>query len=152
MKKLAAAFAAALPLCARAAGEAAGAAQGAAQHGSSLGTGQIMSWLFSTCAVVAFVFVLAYIVKKTRIRVGGGGKSRVLSQIPVGPKERIAEVKIAGRRLVVGVTAQNISLLADLGPDGGTEFAGELGRERRAQDAADPARPAEDGADVDGRN
>lgn len=118
-----------LPLCAAAEG-----AQGAAGAQGGIGTGQIVSWLFSTMAVVVFIIVLAYIVKKTRVRMGGGGQSRVLSQIPVGPKERIAEVRIAGRRLIVGVTAQNISLLSDLGPDGGTEFAGKLNAERKAQD------------------
>ena len=129
MKKLSALLTLMLPLCAAAEG-----AQGAAGAQGGIGTGQIVSWLFSTLAVVVFIIVLAYIVKKTRVRMGGGGQSRVLSQIPVGPKERIAEVRIAGRRLVVGVTAQNISLLADLGPDGGTEFAGRLEKERKAQD------------------
>ncbi len=125
MKKLSALLSLMLPLCAAAEG---------AQGTAGVGTGQIVSWLFSTMAVVVFILVLAYIVKKTRVRMGGGGQSRVLSQIPVGPKERIAEVRIAGRRLIVGVTAQNISLLADLGPDGGTEFAGKLNAERKAQD------------------
>lgn len=118
-----------LPLCAAAEG-----APGAAGSQGGIGTGQIVSWLFSTLAVVAFILVLAYIVKKTRVRMAGGGQSRVLSQIPVGPKERIAEVRIAGRRLIVGVTAQNITLLSDLGPDGGSEFAGRLDEARRAGD------------------
>ncbi|MGN0909215.1 MAG: FliO/MopB family protein [Succinivibrio sp.] len=147
MIKLAAAICALLPALAFAEGQPSGAAQG------GLGTGQIVSWLFSTCAIVAFIVVLAYIVKKTRMRLGGGGQSRVISQIPVGPKERIAEVRIAGRRLIVGVTPQNVSLLCDLGEDGADGFARKLSEERqgRASQEGDGA-PSSDGGDGSDRH
>ncbi len=141
MRKLAALLAS-LPACAMAAGEADTAAK------AGISSSQIVSWLFSTCAIVAFILVLAYIVKKTRVRLGGGGQSRVLSQIPVGPKERIAEVRIAGRRLIVGVTPQNVSLLCDLGPDGGAEFTGRLEKERKSQEQDPAAGAPKDGDDA----
>ena len=126
MKTLAASVAALLmPLCAFAEGSANAVPKGAP------GTGQIVSWLFSTCVIVAIIFVLAYIVKKTRLRVAGGGHCRILSQIQLGPKERAAEIVIAGRHLIVGVTSQQITLLADLGTDG-REFAAKLSSQTKA--------------------
>ena len=43
----------------------------------------------------------------------------VVAQLPLGPRERIAAVRVGNRILVLGVTAQQINLLTEL--EGGAE-------------------------------
>ncbi|MDY6321892.1 MAG: flagellar biosynthetic protein FliO [Succinivibrio sp.] len=87
-----------------------------------LGTGQLVSWLLSTLAVIALIVILAWGVKKTRFRFQGGGRYKIVSQLALGPKERLVEVKAGERTLLLGVTASQISLIADL-TDGGFKQA-----------------------------
>ncbi|MEQ1515221.1 MAG: flagellar biosynthetic protein FliO [Usitatibacteraceae bacterium] len=73
----------------------------------------VMSTLVSLLVVLAAIGVVAFVVK----RISGGGSTqarmmRVVSQLPVGAREKISIVEIDDQWLVLGVTAQQITLLA----------------------------------------
>ncbi len=85
-----------------------------AQDGAIKGTGDLISWLLSTLGVVAFIFILAILVKKTKVRFGKSGDLEILSSLNVGPKERVVEIKAGCRILLLGVGPGNVRLLCDL--------------------------------------
>ncbi len=85
-----------------------------AQDGGLKSTGDLISWLLSTLGVVAFIFILALLIKKTRVRFGQSGHLTVVSSLSVGPKERVVEIKACGRTLLLGVGPGNVRLLCDL--------------------------------------
>ena len=69
----------------------------------------------SLLLVIAFIVVLAWLVK----RMQGQGFGRVqglklVSQLPVGTKERIAVVQAGEAQYLVGITPHSISLIAQL--------------------------------------
>jgi flagellar protein FliO/FliZ len=66
-------------------------------------------------AVVALIPLALWVLK--RLQPGGGGGARVVTLVgglSLGPRERIAIVEAQGRRWMIGVTGQSISLLAEL--------------------------------------
>lgn len=85
-----------------------------AQDGGLKSTGDLISWLLSTLGVVAFIFILALLVKKTKVRFGQSGHLIILSSLSVGPKERVVEIKAGSRTLLLGVGPGNVRLLCDL--------------------------------------
>lgn len=85
-----------------------------AQDGALKGTGDLMSWLLSTLGVVAFIFILALLIKKTKVKFGQSGHLQILSSLSVGPKERVVEIKAGERTLLLGVGPGNVRLLCDL--------------------------------------
>ena len=87
---------------------------GFAQDGALKSADDLMSWLLSTIGVVAFIFVLALLVKKTRVKFGQSGRLQILSSLSVGPKERVVEIKAGDRNLLLGVGPGNVRLLCDL--------------------------------------
>jgi len=73
----------------------------------------VMSTLVSLVLVLAAIGVVAFLVK----RLGPGNVSqarimRVVSQLPLGAREKISIVELDDQWLVLGVTAQQITLLA----------------------------------------
>ena len=77
-----------------------------------------LAYLLSLLVIFGFVVVMAYFVARF---VGGHfGKSvsrhggRLLVSLPLGPKSSAAVVEIAGRTFLLGVTEQNVSLLAEI--------------------------------------
>jgi len=76
--------------------------------------------------------------RQAGVQAGGGGASRVLSAVAVGPQQRVVTVEVgpAHQRtvLVLGVTAQQINCLHVLPP---ASFAGELAQQNtRGEHAA----------------
>jgi flagellar protein FliO/FliZ len=66
-------------------------------------------------AVVALIPVALWVLK--RLQSGAGRPGRVVTLVgglTLGPRERIAIVEAEGRRWMLGVTGQSISLLAEL--------------------------------------
>ncbi len=67
---------------------------------------------------------------------------RIISQLPVGQRERIAVVQVGEEQLVVGITSQNITLLKTLDKPleekagGGKDFASQLGQIIRKNNAS----------------
>ena len=63
-------------------------------------------------AVLALIFGLAWLAR--RFNLNGAGVTagmRLLGAMSVGPKEKIVLVEVEGKRLLLGVTAQQIALL-----------------------------------------
>ncbi len=65
--------------------------------------------------VLAVIFALAWLAKRLNLNVAGSSAElRVLSAMTVGPKEKILMLEVEGKRLLLGVTAQQITLLQTL--------------------------------------
>lgn len=77
-------------------------------------TGNLLSWLLSSLFVVALILVLAFMVKKTRLKFGQGGHIKMLSALSVGPKEKVILVEVQNRRFLLGVASGNVRLLSEL--------------------------------------
>lgn len=76
----------------------------------------IGSMLVSLALVIALIMALAWVLRRIS---GPGGPQRpaglrVVSSLPVGPKERVLVIDVGGRQVLVGVTANQISLLHEL--------------------------------------
>ena len=72
----------------------------------------VMSTLVSLIVVLAVIGVVAFLVK----RLGPGGTPqtrlmRIISQLPLGAREKISIVELDDQWLVLGVTSQQITLL-----------------------------------------
>ena len=74
----------------------------------------MISWLLSSLFVVALILVLAFMVKKTRLKFGQDGHIQLLSALSVGPKEKVVMIEVQKRRLLLGVTPVNVRLLCEL--------------------------------------
>lgn len=88
--------------------------KGALQNGLNTPLG-ILQWLVSTVGVLIFIFVLAHLFKKSRFVKRAVGSMQIENQIALGPKERLVKVKVQDRSLLLGVTANNVNLVLDLG-------------------------------------
>ncbi|MBI5194317.1 MAG: flagellar biosynthetic protein FliO [Nitrospirae bacterium] len=71
--------------------------------------------------LIALLLVVLYVVKKYLWKkIGKGGKEdgiKVITSAYVGPKKSIALVEVAGERIVVGITPDNISMLTKVSKD-----------------------------------
>lgn len=67
----------------------------------------------SLAVVLILIFVLAWLVKRFAPGAGrmGAKHMRVLSSLPVGSKERLMLVDVAGTQMVLGVSSEGISCL-----------------------------------------
>ncbi len=76
----------------------------------------IVRWVLSTFAVLAVIILLAYILKKSRLVLVKvkNAQLQVESLLSLGPKERVVLLQAQGRQLLLGVTAQQITMLCDL--------------------------------------
>jgi flagellar protein FliO/FliZ len=84
----------------------------AATPGTASGIGQVM---LALVLVLAAVFAAAWLIKRMRgFTAGGTDGIEVVAQAPVGPKERVVIVRVAGARLLLGVAAGHVSLLQTL--------------------------------------
>ena len=91
---------------------------GALAGGGVTSTAGLIKWLLSTVAILGIIFVLAFVLKKSRLVQRTTGSSMTLiGQMAVGPKERLVQIKVGNRYLLLGVTSQNVNLVADLSSD-----------------------------------
>lgn len=91
---------------------------GALAGGGVTSTAGLIKWLLSTVAILGIIFVLAYVLKKSRLVQRTTGSSMTLiGQMAVGPKERLVQIKVGERYFLLGVTSQNVNLVADLSSD-----------------------------------
>lgn len=108
-----------------AAGAACAAEESASRSPGFSASTSLVSWILSTLAVLALIFVLAWLLKKTRLVRGmAGGRIQVVSQLGLGPKERVVEIEVEGRNILLGVTPSSINYLCEVRPEPG--FASEL--------------------------
>ena len=81
---------------------------------SNVGSAQsLVQVFFALVLVVGLIIGLAWLVKWTSKMAGPGSKSliKVVTQIPIGVKEKLVIVKVSDKYLLLGLTAQNISIL-----------------------------------------
>lgn len=80
-------------------------------------TSGIIQWLLSTISVLGIIFILAFLIKKSRFVQRSGSSIRLETQMALGPKERIVQVRVGDRHLLLGVTPSNINLILELDND-----------------------------------
>lgn len=106
-------------------------AQGALAANTLSDAGGLLRWFLSTVAVLAVIVVLAYILKKSSfVRLKNKGM-QVTSSLALSPKEKVIILEVEGKRLLLGVSAQNINFLYDLTENG---QQGEPGKSGSAAD------------------
>lgn len=74
----------------------------------------IVSWITSTFVILFIILILAYLLKKTRFGRVNTGELRVENQLFLGPKQKIMVVNAYGRKVLLGVTVNQINYLTDL--------------------------------------
>lgn len=78
---------------------------------AGLGLGKMA---LSLAIVVAIVLTLGWAFKKLTLRLPGSRHIKIISTMPLGPKERLLVVEVQGKQRVLGVTANSINLLFEL--------------------------------------
>lgn len=69
----------------------------------------------SLALVVGLIFLMAWLLKRMRLPVMTGQKDlRIIRQVAVGTRERIAVVQVGEEQFLVGITAQSVNLLSRL--------------------------------------
>ncbi len=72
---------------------------------------------FSLLVVLGTLFALAWLARRLRgIRAGNGPRIEILSETPLGPKERVVLLQVEGQRVLVGVGSGQLSALHVLPP------------------------------------
>lgn len=76
-------------------------------------------------AVIVLIPAALWVLKRLQIGAQPGGRVvTLIGGLTLGPRERIAVIESQGRRWMIGVTGQSISLLAELDrPDGAAPSA-----------------------------
>ncbi|HEX4912112.1 MAG TPA: flagellar biosynthetic protein FliO [Permianibacter sp.] len=69
--------------------------------------------LLGLLAVLALLMLCAWLVRRGGLT-GQSGVIKVVSQTPVGTRERVVLIQVGEQQLLIGVTAQQISLLHTL--------------------------------------
>jgi len=72
------------------------------------------------CVVIGILLLMVYIIK--RFSLAGGGKRgqtsiKVLSSIHFGAKEKVALIDVLGKKILLGITANNINFLTEFDKD-----------------------------------
>lgn len=76
--------------------------------------GGIIKWLLSTIAILGVIVLLAFLLKKSRLVQRSVGPMCLEAQMAVGPKERVVQLQVGKRHILLGVTANNVNFLMDL--------------------------------------
>lgn len=83
--------------------------------------GSFLKMIIVLGVLVSLLLIALYLVKRFFLKkTGKGGDDqniRVITSAYVGPKKTIALVEVAGERIVVGITADNISMLTKVSKD-----------------------------------
>lgn len=92
----------------------------------------LSQWILSTLLVLGLIIIIAYVLKKIRYMPRSCNKLSIISNLALGPKERIVHIKVAnGKEILVGVTASNINYLCDV-TNGGDSFAKVIEKEQKS--------------------
>ncbi|MGN0902719.1 MAG: FliO/MopB family protein [Succinivibrio sp.] len=79
-------------------------------------SGELLSWMLSTLLILAIIFAVAFVIRKSKILRFATGRSelKVTGQVYVGPKARVVQVEAGGKKILVGVTSTNVTFLTSL--------------------------------------
>lgn len=83
--------------------------------GTSMGSASLQM-VVGLLAVLAVIFSLSWLARRLNLAVPGAAVNmKVVSALSVGQKEKILLVEVENRRLLLGVTPQQISVLQEMG-------------------------------------
>jgi len=83
---------------------------------SPIDTGTLVDTLLGLGAILALIFVLAWLIKRTgKFQASGNGEIKILSALPLGTRERAVLLEVSGERVLIGVTTQQINTLHIVG-------------------------------------
>jgi flagellar protein FliO/FliZ len=88
-------------------------AQRTAAPASAVPASSTGSMFMVVLLLIAMVAGAWYLKRGGRLKGAPASELKVVSAVAVGARERIAIVEVAGKRLVVGITPQQISLLSE---------------------------------------
>ena len=114
--------------------------KGVLADGGLTSPGGIAKWLLSTIVVLGFIFLAGYWLKRSRFVRAATSTMQLETQISLGPKERIVQMRVGERHLLLGVTAHNINLLLDLNAPTAPAPVAQASHEGAAPRAAAPRR------------
>lgn len=80
-------------------------------------TSGLITWFITTIAVLLLIVAIGFFLKRSRFVKCQTGKMAIEGQLALGPKERAVIIRAGNRKILLGVTAQNINYIADLGDD-----------------------------------
>ena len=85
--------------------------QSAERPAGGVGLGKMA---LSLLIVVVIVIALGWAFKKLTLRLPGSRHIKIISTMPLGPKERLLVIEMQGKQRVLGVTSHNITMLFEL--------------------------------------
>ncbi|MDD1792448.1 flagellar biosynthetic protein FliO [Enterovibrio makurazakiensis] len=111
---------------------------------SATSTGENLATTFAALlAVIGVIFALAWVLKRMQVPSLMGAKAglKVVSQLPLGQKERVVVLEVNGEQVLVGVTPQQITLLKTLDtpmaePEQSPSFSSQLNNILKKNDAS----------------
>lgn len=74
----------------------------------------IVQWILSTIAVIAIIYILAILIKKSKLSVNKNAPLYIKSCISLSAKHKLFTIKANDKELLVGVAPNNISFIYDL--------------------------------------
>lgn len=83
-----------------------------AEKGSAIST--MTNMLGGLVIVLAIIFVLAYIVKRLNLAPSSHSVLKTLAVMPLGQREKIVLLEVDGQQYLLGVTAQQVSVIDKL--------------------------------------
>ena len=86
----------------------------APQTGKHLPNIDASSMILSLLMVLALIIVSAFILKRFNIAQQGTKQLNVVTSLSLGAKERVVVVQVGDKQLLLGVTAQQVTLLESL--------------------------------------
>jgi flagellar protein FliO/FliZ len=88
---------------------------GMPQPGSPLSVGSLAQLTLSLLAIVALIFAISWVLRRFKITLPrGSADMAVLDQVAIGPRERIALVRVGDSQVLVGIGAGGIVPLTPL--------------------------------------
>lgn len=76
--------------------------------------GSVAQMLFGLVIVIALLLLTLWLIKRLSVPRGAAAGLKVLGGVPVGPRERVVLVEVAGTVLVLGVTNTQVRTLHTL--------------------------------------
>jgi len=105
--------------------------EGAAEVGKNVGANMdSMSFILSFLMILALIFICAMLLKKFQPGLQQQNGLKIVTSLSLGAKERIVVVQAGEQQLLLGVTAQQITLLDSLKEHlpQGAPISGDLGQ------------------------
>jgi flagellar protein FliO/FliZ len=82
---------------------------------SPVSIGSLAQLTLSLIAIVALIFAISWLLKRFKVALPrGSGDMAVLDQVAIGPRERIALVRVGDQQVLIGIGAGGIVPLTPL--------------------------------------